>query len=102
MKTTTLNEYWDFLSNLPEELNTIVLTYWDETGRPKVMHPKNDTILAILIKNSEQNSNGETFLSDMSKVFPEMSKEESAIYYNAFITGANRVANKILASHKSK
>jgi hypothetical protein len=100
MKTATLNDYWTFLSNLPEELRAIVLNIWDETGRPKVMHPKNDAIIAILKKNSGEKSDGETFLSDMAKVFPEMKREEAAIYYNAFMTGANCVADKIVANYR--
>lgn len=94
MQVPTINEYWEMLSKLPEPLQNIVTTYWDETGRPKVMYPKNETIIALLKKNA--NLGGEAFLEDMKQVFPEVHRNEAAIYYNVFMAGANYIADRLI------
>lgn len=94
MQAATISEYWEQLSKLPESLLDIVTTYWDETGRPKVMYPKNETIIAILKKNAD--TGGEAFLEDMKLVFPDMNRHEAAIYYNVFIAGANSIADRLM------
>lgn len=100
MQATDLNDYWNKLNALPQDLKEIMLTFWDETGRPQVMYPKNDAIMALLNKTAKNHEDGKSFLTNMQLIFPEMKSEEAAIYYNAFMTGANCVANQMIENHK--
>jgi hypothetical protein len=47
----------------------------------------------VLNKNAA--AGGQSFLSDMALVFPDMNREDAAVYYNVFISGANYIANNL-------
>lgn len=89
----SLEAYWEKLNNLPKELSDIIQDNYDYTGRPNTLQSHSNVIIGILNKNAK--GGGQAFLNDMALVFPEMSREEVAVYYNVFIAGANFIANNL-------
>lgn len=86
-------EYYKFLSSLPEELYVIFSQCWDDTGRPTCENPKKVAIQQLLFKNS--NTNELAFANDYQMMFPSDSKENSNLIYHSFICGAQYIASKL-------
>ncbi len=89
----SLEAYWKRLNEMPEELREIITGNYDYTGRPTSIHSYSNVIIGVLRKNAA--AGGEAFLRDMKIVCPEMDREEAAIYYNVFISGASYIADKL-------
>ncbi len=89
----SIEKYWQDLNDMPEDLREIVTANYDYTGRPVDMKSYENVILSLLKKNAS--IGGESFLEDMKVVFPDVMKEDAAIYYNVFISGAKYIAEKL-------
>jgi len=89
----SLEAYWEKLNNLPKELSDIIQDNYDYTGRPTHIQSHSNVIIGVLNKNAA--AGGQSFLNDMALVFPDMNREDAAVYYNVFISGANYIANNL-------
>ena len=92
-----LDEYWNWIETLPEDLQKVQAEFWDYTGRPIQDHTDVRIICRLLNISNTFNE-----FRDKYQTLRQSPREdkELAMYWDIYMTGLKRAADVVVKEMK--